>query len=563
MTASINLTRWLANTLLAVQLRKIRVMQGRRIAALVRNPMRAQRALLASILATNQNTTFGRRHGFSGIRSYEAFAAAVPVSTFEQLRPYVDAEIGCGEAALTSEAPLCYVRTSGTTGRPKDLPLTATHLEALRRIQEIAIAFQHRSCPEAFAGSMLAIASPPHEGVLENGKGFGSASGIVARNTPRVVRDKFLIPPVVLTIKDSHLKYLLILRLAVACADLSYIATANATTLLTLIRLYRLHHAELIDDVDRGGFFLGAKLPPEVAVAVTAQLRANPQRAAELRRLRARQAEVRLADLWPKLGLVGTWTFASAGISVHALRQELPPETRILDIGYIASEFRGTITLGRRSGTGMPTLDTHFFEFVERDKWDRDSPEFLTLDRLRKGVDYYVIITTPSGLYRYFINDLVRVVGHLHRTPLLRFGQKGKGVTNLTGEKLYESQVLTAVRAALDELGSTARFVMMLADEAQCAYRLYVENGDGARPDSDALAAIVDRKLAETNVEYQAKRESQRLGSLGVFWLRRDAGEVYKQYCVQQGQREGQFKTVALAYKKEFGFDLVSQVDIA
>ncbi len=323
MTANINLTRWLANTLLAVQLCKIRVVQGRRIAALARNPMRAQRALLAKILATNRNTTFGRRHGFSGIRSYEAFAATVPVSTFEQLRPYVDAEIGCGEAALTSEAPLCYVRTSGTTGRPKDLPLTATHLKALRRIQEIAIAFQHRSCPEAFAGSMLAIASPPQEGVLENGKVFGSASGIVARNTPRVVRDKFIIPPVVLTIKDSRLKYLLILRLAVARADLSYIATANATTLLTLIRLYRLHHAELIDDVDRGGFFLGAKLPSEVAVAVTPQLRGNPQRAAELRRLRARHGEVRLADLWPKLGLVGTWTFASAGISVDALRQEL------------------------------------------------------------------------------------------------------------------------------------------------------------------------------------------------------------------------------------------------
>src|SRR5882724_3073748 len=236
MTAGTNLTRWLANILLAVQLRKIRVVQGRRIAALVRNPMRAQRALLARILATNRNTTFGRQHTFSGIRSYEAFAAAVPVSTFEQLRPYVDAEIGRGEAALTSEAPLCYVRTSGTTGRPKDLPLTAAHLKALRRIQEIAIAFQHRSCPEAFTGSMLAIASPPHEGVLENGKVFGSASGIVAHNTPRVVRDKFIVPPVVLTIKDSRLKYLLILRLAVARADLSYIATANATTLLTLIR---------------------------------------------------------------------------------------------------------------------------------------------------------------------------------------------------------------------------------------------------------------------------------------------------------------------------------------
>src|SRR6266849_3142598 len=145
MTASTDLTRWLANALLAVQLRMISVVQGRRIATVMGNPMRAQRALLAKILATNRNTTFGRRHGFSGIRSYEAFAATVPVSTFEQLRPYVDTEIGCGEAALTSEAPLCYVRTSGTTGRPKDLPLTATHLKALRRIQDLSISFQHRS----------------------------------------------------------------------------------------------------------------------------------------------------------------------------------------------------------------------------------------------------------------------------------------------------------------------------------------------------------------------------------------------------------------------------------
>ena len=99
---------------------------------------------------------------------------------------------------------------------------------------------------------------------------------------------------------------------------------------------------------------------------------------------------------------------------------------------------------------GCRPCDAHFFEFVERDLWDRGEPKFLTLDGIRKGIDYYIVVTTPSGLYRYFINDLVRVSGYLHKTPLLKFVQKGKGVTNITGEKLYESQVLTAVRAALD-----------------------------------------------------------------------------------------------------------------
>jgi hypothetical protein len=183
------------------------------------------------------------------------------------------------------------------------------------------------------------------------------------------------------------------------------------------------------------------------------------------------------------------------------------------------------------------------------------------LDRIRKGVDYYVVVTTPSGLYRYFINDLVRVTGFLHRTPLLKFSQKGRGVTNITGEKLYEAQVLTAVRAVMDEAGCVARFVMMLADEAGCCYRLYIEAGPGRKPDAATLAAVVDRKLCELNVEYEAKRESDRLGALTAAWLAPETGEAYKQFCIQAGQREGQFKTISIAYRKDFRFELETRVE--
>jgi hypothetical protein len=250
-------------------------------------------------------------------------------------------------------------------------------------------------------------------------------------------------------------------------------------------------------------------------------------------------------------------------VAVDALRRELPSAAQIIDIGYIASEFRGTITLGRRSGTGLPTLNTHFFEFVERDRWDRGDLEYLTLERLNKGRDYYVIVTTPSGLYRYFINDLVRVVGRLHRTPLLRFVQKGKGVTSLTGEKLYESQALTAVRAVLDRSQIAASFVMMLADEANTRYILYLEPEGTTKPDGLVTALAIDRELAQLNMEYQAKRESQRLNPVVLCWLARGAGDAYKQHCVRQGQREGQFKTVALGYRKDFSFELDPWVDLA
>jgi len=63
------------------------------------------------------------------------------------------------------------------------------------------------------------------------------------------------VPSEVLTIQNSELKYLLILRLALSRPDLSYAGTANPTTMLALIRLYREHAAMLIRDVREGGFF--------------------------------------------------------------------------------------------------------------------------------------------------------------------------------------------------------------------------------------------------------------------------------------------------------------------
>jgi sterol desaturase/sphingolipid hydroxylase (fatty acid hydroxylase superfamily) len=551
----------IATRLVTVRLTFLRLLHGRRIAALLNDPMRVQRALLSRIVRGNAATAFGRRHQFESIATIDDYRRSVPVHEYEALRPYVEAEMERGEQALTAEPPACYARTSGTTGKPKDIPLTRSHLMALRRIQETSVAFQYRTCPEAFRGGIVAIVGSPVEGHAGNGKPYGSASGLVARSTPALLRDKFVVPTVVLGIEDSRLKYLTVLRLALARRDVTYLGSANATTMLTLAKLFREHEAELLDDLRNGSFFRAADVPAPAMEAIQRRLTATPHRARELERLRTQHGELRLRDLWPELRLVVTWTCASAGVAVDAMRRELAPRTRVLELGYVSSEFRGTITLGRRSGSGLPTLDTHFFEFVEREKWDRGEPEFLTLDRIRKGVDYYIVVTTPSGLYRYFINDLVRVTGFLRRAPLLRFCQKGKGVTNITGEKVYEAQVLAAVRGVMTEAGIDAGFVMTLAEEEACHYRLYVEPGTERKPTADALASAVDQKLRALNVEYDAKRESERLGPMTAAWLKPGAGEAYKQFCVSQGQREGQFKTVALAYRKDFRFDLEAHTD--
>jgi sterol desaturase/sphingolipid hydroxylase (fatty acid hydroxylase superfamily) len=555
-----SLARRLADAVIPRTLALASRLHAWKVGRLARDPMRVQRKLLVRILRENAQTSFGRRHGFAAVTSVADYAAAVPVMEFEALRPYIDAEIERAEASLTREAPLQYMRTSGSTGRPKDIPLIATHLEALRAIQRRSVAFQYRTCPDAFEGSILAMVSPAEEGRLANGKAYGAASGIVAAGTPRIVQEKFVLPAAVQTIEDARLKYLVILRLALQARDLTYFGSANSTTPLALMKLCNEHGRELAADLRRGSFRHLDALAAPVRAAVAARLRPMPARAAELESLLAR-GEARMADLWPELRLVVTWTCGSAGVTVRALRAQLDRHTRVLELGYVSSEFRGTVTIGRRAGSGFPCLEAHFYEFADRERWDAGDRTCVTLDALRKGVDYYIMVTTPSGLYRYFINDVVRVTGFLHRTPLLKFMQKGKGVTNITGEKLYESQVLAAVGAAMESLERTPRFVMMLADEEARAYRLYVEPDAAPGAGAAQLAREVDTRLRALNVEYDAKRASERLSRPVATWLRAGTGETYKRHCVGQGQREGQFKTVALAYRRTFGFDLDAHAD--
>jgi sterol desaturase/sphingolipid hydroxylase (fatty acid hydroxylase superfamily) len=548
--------RSIADLAISLHLRWTRLVESRRIASAVRDPLGYQMRVLAKILQTNKATVFGGEHGFESIRTYDEFIAHVPVGDYESLRPYVSSQLEQGTASLTAQPPLHYLRTSGTTGQPKDIPLVESHLRQLRAINRLSVATQHRMAPRAFDGSILVITSPAIEGHFSDGRAYGSASGVVSGSTPAMVREKFVLPPEVLAISESSVKYLLILRLAIARSDITYVGTANPSTLLAIARIYRENESTLIADIREGGFHLSARVPAATLAVLRDKLRPNPTRAEQLEALKRAETITRLSDLWPGLRLVVTWTCASAGIAATALRDELKEHTRIHELGYVSSEFRGTVTLGKRPGSGLPTWDTHFFEFVERDRWDRGEPAFLTLDRLQKGVDYYVIVTTPSGLYRYFINDLVRISAHLHRMPLLKFLQKGKGVTSITGEKLYEAQLLAAVRHVLEQHARSPRFVMMLADEEMQRYRLYVEVEGEPPVDVQVLGREVDAHLRKLNIEYETKRESGRLGEIIATWLRPGTEEAYKQASVSQGQREGQFKVVALAYKKKFSFDL-------
>jgi len=513
-------------------------------------PDRAQREVLAALLARNRDTRFGREHGFSDIRDAARFRERVPVQNYELLRPYIDEQRRTGTPALTLEAPLFYAQTSGSTGAPKYIPITPTILAFHKQEQALFSYLQYRACPAAFEGKAWGIMGASVEGHLDTGHVVGSVSGHLYRSLPRVIQKRFVVPPEVSSIADYDLKYLVILRLALNEPATTYLGSPNPSTFLRLIDLLNERREMLLHSLATGRFEALDALEPPLRRAIAERLKPLPGRAAQL----ARQAELTYANVWPEIRLLTTWTGGSCGIALGRLRAKLPAATAVMELGYQSTECRGTIALNTETAGGLPPLHHHFFEFVEQSAWDDGRPTFQTLGELDVGRRYYVLITTASGLYRYFMNDLLEVTEFFHGTPLLRFVQKGRGVTSLTGEKLYEAQTIEGVCSVASRCGFASSFFMMVADEQASAYRLFVEPGDPAHPDAETVAAQIDYRLGELNIEYHGKRESGRLKPLDVVWLKPGAGEAYKMACVRAGQREGQFKPVVLQYRKDLRF---------
>ena len=510
-------------------------------------PAEAQRDALTRILTANRDTTFGRAHQFAAIATPAGYARHVPVQHYEDVRPYVERQRTTGEPALTAEAPVFYAQTSGTTGAPKYVPITPSVMAVTRTEQKIFSYLQYRACPAAFAGRTLGIMGAAVEGHLASGHAVGSVSGHLYRSMPRFVKARFVVPPDVSAVSDYELKYLLILRLALDVPDITYMGAPNPSSFLRLGALLQSHREPLLRSLATGSFDGFDRLNSEVRAALAGRITPQPARAAALDRL----AAVTFATAWPSMALVTTWTGGSCGIALDAVRRMLPQTTQVMELGYQSTEFRGTLALAPEQPGGLPPLQHTFFEFIEEAAWDAGRAEFLTIDQLEPKRRYQVIVTTSAGLYRYFMNDLVEVAGQHRHTPLLRFVQKGRGVTNLTGEKLYEAQVIEAVQATARAVGFGTSFFLMLASETASAYRLYVEIDRGVVPPSASTATALDTALGERNLEYDGKRASGRLGPVSIAWLRPGAGEIYKAACVQAGQREGQYKPAVLLHERE------------
>jgi hypothetical protein len=262
-------------------------------------------------------------------------------------------------------------------------------------------------------------------------------------------------------------------------------------------------------------------------------------------------------DVWPNLRVISCWKGGTMPLYLRRL-PELYGDCPVRDLGYMASEGRGGTPLVNSGAAGVLSITSHFFEFVPEDQIDRPGPDFLTCHQLEPNRQYYVYFTTSGGLYRYHINDVVRVVDFYRNTPVIQFVRKGQGISSITGEKLTESQVTAALLDALErESLRLEHFTACVALDRVPCYALYVEGAENESVDRlQRFARNVDRALCANNAEYDAKRTSQRLGPPLVRRVASGGYQKLRQQRVAAGAPEAQVKIPQLSPNLRFGEQL-------
>jgi len=288
-------------------------------------------------------------------------------------------------------------------------------------------------------------------------------------------------------------------------------------------------------------------------------LRPDPGRAAALERAaRAGGGRLLPRHVWPDLAVLACWKGGTVRPYLDQLAPYFREDLRMRDLGWLASECRGSVPLSDDGDDGPLAIETNVYEFFPADSDRKPQPtDLLTLDQVEVGGRYLVYVTTWGGLCRYAMHDIMEVTGRERRTPKVRFLQKEKGIVSFTGEKLTETQVLAAIGDTLDRTRTDRSFIAAVG-RAPAVGRdpsyLFLVEYDEPPGDEEGLRTVaeLDRALCRHNIEYASKRKSGRLGPAVLRVLVPGQFEAFQRRALERGAHDGQFKILRLVADERF-----------
>ncbi|MGM9826479.1 MAG: GH3 auxin-responsive promoter family protein [Paludibacteraceae bacterium] len=515
-----------------------------------RNPRKASEQTLRAILTYAKDTEYGREHGFADILQaktdtelYARYQQAVKPNDYEDLRPYVEKHKHGAESILFPGKPVMYATTSGTTSEPKWIPITKEYLNNVYgKMTKVWLFNFIKNRPKVYAGKIVSIVGKVKEGEAPDGTFFGSVSGVTQRDCPKFVKKLYASPASVFSIEDYTARYYTLMRMGIE-RNVTLIVTANPSTIVEMQNNVNEFYDDYCNDIEHGTLNASLNIPQWIRDDIRPYLKPNPERAAELRALKARYGTVLPKHYWRDLQILNTWKCGNTKVYLDKFADSFPEGMLHQEFGYFSSECRFGLVLDDTNNTVLfPHF--HYYEFIAEEDLDNPNPRFLQLHELQKGKRYCPFVTTMAGLYRYNMNDLVEVGDFFEQTPTVHMIQKVNGIVTITGEKLHERQFIAAVREAEQRTGLKTQFFIGFANLEKSNYDFMYEFAEPTTPQEQAeeFTRVVDEVLKEMNIEYKAKRDSFRLKEPDTKRMVPQSFEQFKARCIAEGARDGQFK---------------------
>jgi hypothetical protein len=152
------------------------------------DPAKSQVTALSALVKGYALTEYGKNFGAEKVDSPESFVSAFPVTSYPDLRPYLDQVREGKESALLPERVARWVMTRGSTGKPKLIPTTETHLSQILSLGARAVVnFALKKSPGVLTRGVPNLNFPSEVGVLDSGPGggpYGYSSGTYAKLNP-------------------------------------------------------------------------------------------------------------------------------------------------------------------------------------------------------------------------------------------------------------------------------------------------------------------------------------------------------------------------------------------
>lgn len=470
-----------------------------RLARRLRNPghdAAGQSAAFATAMARTAGTEFGRTHGLRADTTYAQFRDAVPPRTHDYFGPLV-VRMARGEPdVLVPGRCQFFVETAGATGpAARLLPVPEAMLAHYRAALRDALFLYVARVGQAgvFLGRHVHIGTST--ALREaNGAWCTGLDGMLALClSPWVEANLYAPPPDVARLPEGPHKIA---------------ATAEAV---------RSQDVTLL-----GG-------TPDAANALTDALRgSNPH----------------LASIWPNLECY-LHLGAPLGLFGESLRASLGPAVNFHEVYAAAEGIFAAQDDANLPGLRLLTDAGVFFEFLplaeyHETKLAGSGLHCVPLAKVKPGTDYVLLVTTPAGLCRCVVGDIVRFISVT--PPRVQFVGRTGLYLNAFGEQVTETELLTTMQTVCARNGwqvvnfHVAPFEHRIAagQTVRChQWWLELLTHTIKTPTANVLGPEFDGELATRNHHYAALRNDR---TIHLPQVRLVIPGVFAQWAAQQGK---------------------------